>query len=48
VAIWIVAAVVYLFAGTEAYRKQRLSVLICFIGFAIGGVTFLLRMFGAI
>lgn len=42
------ANVVYLFLGTEAYKKQRLSVLVCFVGFGIGGVTYLLRMVGAI
>lgn len=36
----------YLFVGREAYKKQRLSVLVCFVGFVIGGVIYLFRMIG--
>lgn len=38
----------YFFVGSQAHKKQRLSVLVCFVGFIIGGVTFLLRLTGAI
>lgn len=42
------ADVAFLFVGTEALKKQRPSVLIGFVGMAIGGVTLLLRMWGAV
>ena len=44
----VLSSIAYFFVGAQANKKQRRSVLVCFVGFIIGGVTVLLRLTGAI
>ena len=44
----VLSTLAYFVVGTQADKKQRLSVVVCFVGFIIGGVTVLLRKMGAI